>query len=70
MDGYLSIFLFSIVMTITPGPNNIMILASGLNFGIRKSIPYLLGIAIGFPIMLAATGICIAQRNRNLVIDF
>ncbi|MDB2589936.1 LysE family translocator [Candidatus Thioglobus sp.] len=43
-------------MTITPGPNNIMILASGLNFGIRKSIPHLLGIAFGFPIMLIAVG--------------
>jgi len=43
-------------MTITPGPNNIMILASGLNFGIRKSIPNLLGIAFGFPIMLIAVG--------------
>ena len=56
MDNLLSIFLFSLVMTITPGPNNIMILASGLNFGIRKSIPHLLGIAFGFPIMLIAVG--------------
>jgi len=56
MDNLLSIFLFSLVMTITPGPNNIMILASGLNFGIRKSIPNLLGIAFGFPIMLIAVG--------------
>jgi hypothetical protein len=35
-------------MTITPGPNNIMILSSGLNFGIKKSLPHLLGIAFGF----------------------
>ena len=56
MDNYLSIFLFAIVMTITPGPNNIMILASGLNFGIRQSIPHLIGIAIGFPMMLIAVG--------------
>lgn len=56
MDNLLSIFLFIVVMAITPGPNNIMILASGLNFGIRKSIPHLLGIAIGFPMMLIAVG--------------
>mgnify|MGYP001594253566 CR=1 FL=1 len=56
MDNLLSIFLFTVVMTITPGPNNIMILASGLNFGIKHSIPHLLGIAIGFPMMLIAVG--------------
>jgi threonine/homoserine/homoserine lactone efflux protein len=44
-------------MTITPGPNNIMILSSGLNFGIKKSLPHLLGIAFGFPIMLIAVGL-------------
>ena len=57
MDNLLSIFLFAIVMTITPGPNNIMILSSGLNFGIKRSIPHLLGIAFGFPIMLIAVGL-------------
>ncbi|MBC8494386.1 MAG: LysE family translocator [Candidatus Thioglobus sp.] len=56
MDNLLSIFLFAVVMTITPGPNNIMILASGLNFGIKRSIPHLFGIAIGFPMMLLAVG--------------
>ena len=43
-------------MTITPGPNNIMIMASGLNFGIKKSIQHLLGIAFGFPLMLVLVG--------------
>ncbi len=44
-------------MTITPGPNNIMILSSGLNFGIKRSIPHLFGIAVGFPAMLIAVGL-------------
>lgn len=44
-------------MTITPGPNNLMILSSGLNFGIRASIPHLLGIALGFPVMLLIVGL-------------
>jgi len=57
VDNLLSIFLFTLVMTITPGPNNIMILSSGLNFGIKKSLPHLLGIAFGFPIMLIAVGL-------------
>ncbi len=57
MDNLIPIFLFSVVMTITPGPNNIMILSSGLNFGIRRSIPHLFGIAVGFPVMLVAVGL-------------
>ncbi|MDA8682967.1 LysE family translocator [Porticoccaceae bacterium] len=52
----LGIVIFALSASITPGPNNIMIMASGLNFGIRRSIPHALGIAIGFPIMLLALG--------------
>ena len=56
MEQLISIAIYSFVMTITPGPNNIMIMASGLNFGIKKSIPHLLGIAFGFPLMLILVG--------------
>ncbi|UJF16915.1 LysE family translocator [Vibrio sp. SS-MA-C1-2] len=57
MEWYLAVILFAFSSTITPGPNNIMIMSSGVNFGIKKSIPHLLGIAIGFPFMVAAVGI-------------
>ena len=43
--------------SVTPGPNNIMILASGANSGIRHSLPHLYGIALGFASMLAAVGL-------------
>ena len=56
MDLILPMFLFAISAAITPGPNNIMLMASGLNFGIQKSIPHLLGVAIGFPIMIIIIG--------------
>jgi threonine/homoserine/homoserine lactone efflux protein len=56
LEQLISIAIYSFVMTITPGPNNIMIMASGLNFGIKKSIPHLLGIAFGFPLMLVLVG--------------
>ena len=52
----IAILLFAFVATITPGPNNIMVTASGANFGYVRTIPHLLGISIGFPIMLAAVG--------------
>ena len=44
--------IFSFISAITPGPNNIMIMSSGLNYGIRSSVPHLLGIILGFPILM------------------
>jgi len=49
--------LFSFVSSITPGPNNMMMLASGVNFGFRRSIPHWLGICGGFTFMLCAVGL-------------
>lgn len=56
MDWYIAVLLFAAVNTVTPGINNMMIMSSGLNFGIRKSLPHLLGILIGFPLMFIAVG--------------
>lgn len=56
MDFYLAIFIFAASTTITPGPNNIMIMTSGLNYGIKNSIPHLLGICFGFPAMVLMVG--------------
>lgn len=57
MDLYFAIWLFAFSTTITPGPNNIMIMASGVNFGAKQSFPHLLGICFGFPPMLIALGL-------------
>ena len=57
--------LFTLTATGTPGPNNIMVLASGVNFGYKRTIPHLLGIAIGYAIMifiLSLGGIQILER--------
>jgi threonine/homoserine/homoserine lactone efflux protein len=56
MDWYMAVVLFAAANTVTPGINNMMIMSSGLNFGIRKSLPHLLGILIGFPLMFIAVG--------------
>ncbi len=56
MEYYLSLSIFTFVAGITPGPNNMMLMASGLNHGIRKSLPHYLGICIGFPVMVAVVG--------------
>jgi len=52
----LSIFSFAFAMVMTPGPNNIMMLSSGLTFGYRRTLPHLLGVMIGFPVMVVAIG--------------
>lgn len=53
----IAIALFVFSTSGTPGPNNIMLLSSGVNFGIQRSLPHVLGINLGFPIMVTAVGI-------------
>ena len=57
MELYLAIILFAASTTVTPGPNNIMIMTSGLNYGVKNSIPHLLGICFGFPAMVIMVGL-------------
>ncbi|WP_070964198.1 LysE family translocator [Vibrio sonorensis] len=49
--------LFAFVTTFTPGPNNIMLMASGANVGFKKTIPHMAGITIGFSVMVLLVGI-------------
>ncbi len=49
--------VFAVVMFITPGPNNIMVLSSGLTYGFRRTVPHIAGITIGFAFMIAAVGL-------------
>ena len=56
-DLLLPLCTFAAVTSITPGPNNAMIMASGLNYGFRRSLPHLFGITCGFGFMIFATGL-------------
>ena len=51
-----ALLVFCFVSSITPGPNNFMLLASGVNFGFRRSLPHLAGVAIGFLWLILAVG--------------
>lgn len=53
--------LFAFVSSSKPGPNNLMLMASGANFGYARSIPHMLGISIGFMVMLFAVGAGLVQ---------
>src|ERR1700754_3692189 len=49
--------VFAPVMFFTPGPNNIMLLSSGLTYGFRRTLPHIAGITIGFAFMVGAVGL-------------
>lgn len=52
ISSLLAITLFAFVMSVTPGPNNMMLLASGAQFGYRKTLPHIFGILIGIALLL------------------
>src|ERR1700710_616964 len=54
---FVALVVFGAVMAFTPGPNNIMVLSSGLTYGIRRSLPHIAGIAIGISFMVASMGL-------------
>ena len=47
---------FAAVSSLTPGPNNLMLMASGANFGFRRTLPHMLGVGIGFTVMIVLVG--------------
>src|SRR4051812_45946374 len=53
LEQLLPLALFAFVASITPGPNNIMLTTSGIRFGFVRSIPHMLGICVGFGVLLA-----------------
>ncbi|WP_050927896.1 LysE family translocator [Aestuariivita boseongensis] len=55
-DILLALGVFAFVSSITPGPNNLMLMASGANFGFRRTIPHMLGVGIGFVVMILLVG--------------
>jgi threonine/homoserine/homoserine lactone efflux protein len=54
---FIAFVVFAAVMFFTPGPNNIMVLSSGLTYGFRRTVPHIAGITIGFAFMVGAVGL-------------
>jgi threonine/homoserine/homoserine lactone efflux protein len=61
MDKTLALLGFAIAMSITPGPNVLMVAAAAANAGIRATVPHMAGIACGFAAMLLIVGLGLAQ---------
>jgi threonine/homoserine/homoserine lactone efflux protein len=54
---FIAFVVFTVVMWITPGPNNIMLLSSGLTYGFRPTLPHIAGITVGFAFMIGTVGL-------------
>ncbi|MEO9827365.1 MAG: LysE family translocator [Paracoccaceae bacterium] len=52
---------FAFATSITPGPNNLMLMASGANFGFRRTVPHMLGISLGHMLMIVLVGLGLNQ---------
>ena len=59
-DLFLALIGFAFVTSVTPGPNNMMLLASGVNFGIRRTVPHMIGISLGHALMVFLVGLGLA----------
>ncbi len=57
VEVWISLTLFVIATAVTPGPNNLLLLASGLNVGVRRTLPLMLGVSAGFATMLVLMGL-------------
>jgi threonine/homoserine/homoserine lactone efflux protein len=55
-DVLYALILFCFVTGVTPGPNNMMLMSSGVNFGFRRTLPHLLGVVLGFSLMVVLIG--------------
>ena len=66
----LGLTVFALVSSLTPGPNNLMLMASGANFGFRRSIPHMLGVSLGFTLMVLLVGIGLVQIFEAFPISY
>ncbi len=61
---------FALVSSITPGPNNLMLMASGTNFGFRRTLPHMLGVSTGFTLMVFLVGLGLATTLQRVPYAF
>jgi len=64
-DLLLALIAFAFVSSISPGPNNLMLMSSGANFGFKRTIPHMLGVGLGFTFMVILVGIGLMQLFTN-----
>jgi threonine/homoserine/homoserine lactone efflux protein len=65
-DLLIALTTFCLVTTITPGPNNMMLLSSGATFGLRRTAPHIIGISSGCAVMVLVLGFCVSGVAKHL----
>lgn len=65
-EQILAFALFQFIGAFTPGPNNMIATVSGATFGLRRTMPQILGVTVGYPLMLAALGLGLGEIFRVL----
>jgi threonine/homoserine/homoserine lactone efflux protein len=73
LEQVVAFVVFAVVTSITPGPNNVMLTATGANVGIRRGLPHMFGVALGFALMLflvaaGAGGVLLASPEAMRVL--
>jgi threonine/homoserine/homoserine lactone efflux protein len=66
IELFLALIGFAFVSSATPGPNNLMLMASGTNFGFARTIPHMLGVSIGFTVMVVLVGLGLATLFETI----
>ncbi len=69
-DLITALIAFAFVSSITPGPNNLMLMASGINYGFARSIPHMMGIGVGFIVMLILVGLGLGKIFTALPVTY
>jgi threonine/homoserine/homoserine lactone efflux protein len=70
LDLLAALAAFALVSSITPGPNNLMLMTSGTHFGFRRTVPHLLGVSGGFVVMTLLIGLGVAGLFTAFPLSF
>jgi len=65
IDTFFTMLLLATTSAFTPGPNNAMVTASSVNFGFRRTVPHVMGIGLGFGLMILIVGLFLGQIFQN-----
>lgn len=60
-EAFVTLVVLAFASAFTPGPNNALVASSAVNFGLRRTLPHVLGIALGFPVMALAVGLVLGE---------
>jgi threonine/homoserine/homoserine lactone efflux protein len=60
-EQFIGLSVFAGIAAFTPGPNNTLLMASGMRFGFKRSLPLVLGVTFGFPVMIGLIGLGLGQ---------